>query len=713
MSEPAPLPLLARDTEQLDRAAMQLRDGRRGFSILVCPHELWPAATRHLAEKSGKEVPEPHLVLSGDEAVRLLIGVAEKPPSEVASLAIDGTNIEVLSAVNWHREKLRRGAHVLVWVGSAEDLGAFVEHAPDAYSFRDYTLVVHGEEEPSRGWEGEEPVDIKTARLLFELPRQAEEQAEAAAELAKALRLRGRHDEAADVAARGLTLIPATEYTEYRHTDARIRLYESLAHGLATAGRVSEAFRAYRHGMLECGTRADAARKRLYFELRAAERSPLGPGREMVTRALQEMDSYVQLGLAGPLRAQAAIDACRRGRFSAALQHWNFNLAIPGVLPMNRVSALLQRARLHRRTGRLENAEDDRKAAENTALRAGIPRTVEISLRVDLLIDRAELSAAERFAASIPDRALLDPSATNALMWNKTGGDMGSVMSAIAQRIQERLAVKIDLEVFEECCALVTLLEEIRHDFSISSGCLSRALEIVETAGGTLIKIAGDDPPWYRVLVPGLRARLLSLLDSRHDEAARAAAEALSLSLSLWKQALPLTTRTLVQCLARAGRWSGMEPAVRMALDAAREADHLIELATVRAYDLARFVHTGATRDTLEQALSALRSTFAEMDAPRVEADTWLQIAPFLPPTTAFPDPMEIADRAHGLYLDMPMPEPAARCMEWLGDIHAARGERARAEGCYRMSLGTVDRYDLSYHRPRLTQKLAAVTSSG
>jgi hypothetical protein len=205
-------------------------------------------------------------------------------------------------------------------------------------------------------------------------------------------------------------------------------------------------------------------------------------------------------------------------------------------------------------------------------------------------------------------------------------------------------------------------------------------------------------------------ARVLALLPARQEEALSEATAAVALARSLWEQALPVNTRTLVQCLARAGRWSDMAPAIQDALQCARDDDHLLVEATVQAYDLVRLLRLSAPAGAVTSAFDALKKTFAEMDAPRVEGETWLEIAPHFPPLATHPDALRIADRAHALFLEMPMPEPAARCMEWLGDIHAARGETGRAADCYRMSLGTLERHGFLLRKPLVEQKLRALS---
>ena len=57
------------------------------------------------------------------------------------------------------------------------------------------------------------------------------------------------------------------------------------------------------------------------------------------------------------------------------------------------------------------------------------------------------------------------------------------------------------------------------------------------------------------------------------------------------------------------------------------------------------------------------------------------------------------------------MRETAARGREGPGDNYTARGERGQAERCYRMCLGTLDRYELFPRKALVQEKLAGVLS--
>lgn len=717
MTESAAPLLLARDREQLDRVVRSIRDERRGFFVIVCAPDLRPAAIRYLAETSGKGIAEPGLVSGHDEMVERMVALDAKAAGSVEGFRIHAADVDVFTALNWHREKVRRAGQVLLWLDSVEGLEALQRHAPDAYSFREGVLVLAGEGGPRTEWEAEEPPDVKTARLLYELPRSPEERAEAASELLRVLLYRGSIDESATIANEAIRLIPPVLYSTERDRLTRAQLYQALALIEGARGRTIEVYRCCRRGILELDPEpSDSLTEfHLWFEAASSSSSVLGGSRISMKRAQGAMDSDPGSWLMLSLRQWAARDAARHGSFRTALDHLDQSLSTHGLQPMEKASTLLARCRFLQEMGHFQQAEVELEGAENLLLDADIPPTFVEMGRAALLRDRAELSAAVVHAARA-SRAT--GSMLIGIHWRDRlmaavrhhDGDVRGAIGAMLERLRTAAVDVRDEHVWEGCKLLIQLVQRASCAGLHLGEDSARSLEGIDSAGRALIEYAAGDPPWYDVLFPGLRASVLSLDPARQAEAITTAAEAISLARSLWPQALPLSTRILVQCLARAARWPDMEPAILGALQCAREADHLIELATVQAYDLVRLLHLAAPRAALEKALADLKSTFSEMDAPRVEGETWLEIAPFFPPLAAFPDPLEIADRAHGLFLDMPMPEPAARCLEWLGDVYVARGASAEASSCYRMSLGTLQRYGLLLRKPLVEKKLAALT---
>ena len=117
--------LLFRDQEELDRVALLLRGTRPVVAVIACAEALRPAVIEHLvASSGGKEVPEPEAAGDPERLLELLTRFSEEDAAVVRSIAIDGAAVDVLRTVNWHREKLRRGAQVLLWIDGIEALAA-------------------------------------------------------------------------------------------------------------------------------------------------------------------------------------------------------------------------------------------------------------------------------------------------------------------------------------------------------------------------------------------------------------------------------------------------------------------------------------------------------------------------------------------------------------------------------------------------------------
>ncbi|MBK8258130.1 MAG: hypothetical protein IPK82_36375 [Polyangiaceae bacterium] len=287
-------------------------------------------------------------------------------------------------------------------------------------------------------------------------------------------------------------------------------------------------------------------------------------------------------------------------------------------------------------------------------------------------------------------------------------GELPTVLKNVRFQTERALAQGKDRLAYTQCAFFVNHLRAAAFAKALLPEHLQAALEVIENASTGLTNLAGGNPPWYDVLCPALTAELLSL-SHRHDEALALCERAAHLAQTLWKEALPRILRIGVVCLADADRWDQMEPFLDNAERAAKEEEYLAELATIQAFRVAYCAQRHAPEKVMNSALEALNATFLEMNAPRVEGETWLTIQPYLPLNLALPDLPTVVDQLLSQFLDMPMPEPASRCYEWLGDIHAARGDIAQAESCFRLALGIFTRHGLRLRMPLVESKLQAL----
>lgn len=441
MTESAAPLLLARDREQLDRVVRSIRDERRGFFVIVCAPELRPAAVRYLAETSGKGIAEPGLVSGHDEMVERMGVLDGKPAGSVEGFRIDAADVDVFTALNWHREKVRRAGQVILWLDSVEGLEELQRHAPDAYSFREGVLVLAGEGVPNTEWEAEEPPDVKTARLLYELPRPPEERAEAAVELAALLHARERVNEPLAVISEGLGLIPGAQYATQTHRMTRARLLEVLGLIANSRGCRIDAFRAYQRALQELGSDLSSRGARFHVSLALASSalSPLGANAAILKESVEWLATETDPAAVFLVHHWVADSARHRGAFELAVAHHTLGLATPGVRSADKVHTLLMRCDTLREMGRFREADEDVSAADAASLRAGIARAWAQTYRAGLLRDKGEVAAAASIAqhvAESPESAAMAPPWCNffAVRWGLTPGPCTPLRSSFANR---------------------------------------------------------------------------------------------------------------------------------------------------------------------------------------------------------------------------------------------------------------------------------------
>lgn len=135
----------------------------------------------------------------------------------------------------------------------------------------------------------------------------------------------------------------------------------------------------------------------------------------------------------------------------------------------------------------------------------------------------------------------------------------------------------------------------------------------------------------------------------------------------------------------------------------------LEELARVQAAKIACLAHIETPASDIDAVGTALRATFAEIDAPRITADTLLYLGQILPPEKGPPDGIPLLEEARDMFADMPIVAKEARCLEAMGDVLSARGEPEEARPHYRAARDVLERHGLSLRLPLLGKKLGEV----
>ncbi len=285
-------------------------------------------------------------------------------------------------------------------------------------------------------------------------------------------------------------------------------------------------------------------------------------------------------------------------------------------------------------------------------------------------------------------------------------GDVPRALTDLRVLLRHAASSRSDGHLYETAVTYSSSLRAAHEADRLTPADLTDADAELDVAEDVALSIARDDPPWYTILFPALRAEVLSLRPDRLPEAVTLTAAALARARALWRDAAPMHARMLVAHLVRAGRLDEALAALALAEPEAEAQRHLRELARLRAHAVAVLTLTGAPPAAIDAKLTALRATLDETGAPRIAADTLLELGQLLPPTSSHPDPLALLDEAAALFADMPIPAQEARCLEGMGDVLAARGDPA-ARSRYLEAKGTCTRFGLGLRVPLLDAKLA------
>lgn len=704
--------LLARERRDLDAVAEPLREGRRVAAFLVCPAELRSPVLEHLTERSGRAIPEPVEVTDAGQMLALLGEAASAGEGEIRSLAI-GPAEDVVRALNWHREKLRRGASVLVWMADLDVLRVVRRLAPDAYSFRDTLVAVEGEKAFPVVMPDAEDGIVTLALLRYRLARTPLERAEAGRRLASELRIRDATDDALRILAEALATLPASEISTDEGAAEAALLHWETAAVLDYEARLVESRRHIADGLAVLQRVRGPAAIETRLALSAWLASPLGPDHRAVLNALEEArTSAVGNGIRTSLLFFAAESHTARGDLRAATTLLREALAVPGLRPHGRAVVRRDQGRLAMRVGKLAEVEPLLREAASLwdAMGNGNESAVrEIANQYAL---QGETTMARRMLESLAGVT----GRSSRVVQLRARGDLHALMVDCGAVREGLSGLQVTLGQ-----AMSSRRDGTLYDLaSTYAGCLVAAHEAghlapadLLEADGTLLDaqsvsctLSGDDPPWYHALYPLLRGRLLSLLPDRANEAIEMTRTALALCEHRWRDAAPLCARTLAEHLAKAGRFEESLSVVERATPQLVQERFLEELARARATKLACLAHLGAPASETDATMTALRATFGEMDAPRITAGTLLGLGLLLPTTEAPVDALPLLEEAQELFAEMPIVALEARCLEAAGDVLRARGDLDTACGRYRAALGILERHDLGLRVPLLAKKL-------
>lgn len=711
-SHPPPPPRLLRaDEAQLDRAARVLADGSV-FLIIIAPPALRPVALAHLRQRlTALTVPE--TILSLDSAQASLDALTEQShlQERLLSIQLGADPTGALEGLNWHREKLLQGGPVVLWLDE-EQMKAVREVAPDAYSFRTSLQHLHGGR-PILPLGAPGPEEVHRLRRRLERARNPLERAQVSSRLAQALRLQEHLDEAMAISQTALDSL--SDSNDESHLLARSRLEHQIASTWRHQRKLAASYRQFRRllaALEDLPLSPDGVGRRIAVlsDVPGAFIRDLtcsGEGLELISRFEADPTS-VCLAIIGAVQTRIRVGDIRPAqslldggvRLESLISPYNQGL-LQGLI------ALRARALGDIDAAILACEARLRKSAQSGPAISSLMSLLFCWLmrgeleQVDLLVEEYW----DEFARHGHPEIIV---CTAASLWRD---ELPSAISALTMRMKNAIAQERDGELNELSELLTHLLTDAhsaeRMDLSIHEQARDTLLQATTTA----LRIAGTDgPPWYAARYLGWQAALLALDPSTLDEAIATGQRALDHARQDYPDLHPTTACIQADALLRAGRHAEalalviqVEPeAVSRGL--LRDRARLIALrlrARVAADEPASIAHD----------LAQLREAMEAMDAPRLTAETLLELVRRLPPGTDQLDVAGLAGEAQRLFESFPMPAQASHAQEIMGDALAAHGRHDEARRRYQAARRRLEQHGLLLRVPLIDRKLAALPS--
>lgn len=714
MSSPATrsAQLLHADEEQLDRSAIALRSGK-AFLVIVCASDLRASALGRMRTKVPTlALPDP--VEVGDPW-QMLDALVEQVghKDRVLSLTLGSDVMGALDALNLHREKVRKGGPVILWLPDVDALMTLRERAPDAFSFRSTIVVLRGDGGQLPALPGVEPEQVGRARRRLKRARTPIDRAAAGQELAYLLGRMNQIEAAAQVARRALLELGAPANDDDREISAR--LCRTLSTTMEKAGKRSEALYWAQRGLAEAElmSLAHGTSRRALMNA-----SWLGPFQGCDrARAREALDLVERFGLSPEVRIESLWPnvevAVALGDLPRARRLLQETATRTNARPIDDLNRTTIQCFFAEAEGKLVEAETSYRRALGMASSEGVSLpTAERPIAL-LMIERGEHEAAERILAQ--SKELSAPTyhpelrgVTAALLHAR--GDLAASVGALRAMLREAADHGADGYLLDACSNIGNAVEEAADAERLSAADIASAQAELEVGEDLIASITGPDaPPWYRLRLLSLHARLSALAPATITEALDLDRDAQRLAAETYPDLLPEIGCTRTDHLLRAGKWDEVLAVVAEVDPYAVANGYLRERARLLAARLLALVQRGDPPDTLAPHLAALRDACAATTSRRITAETLRDLAKRLPPACTTPDPYALAEEAALLFVAMPIPAEDARCQEIMGDVLAARGKPEEAKRRYQTARARLERYGLGLRLPLLTRKIDAL----
>lgn len=707
--------LLRADREQLDRAAELLREGESALVIVVCAKPLVPIALKHLRTQASVEIPEPLVLQGSEEALNALVG--EMPAIaglKVRSLALGGDAKEALRALNWHREKLLRGAPVLLWLDGVDGLTEMREAAPDAYSFRDMVVLVRGDGGRLPLVSHKESRTVLEARRRLARAKTALERASAYDRLSDVLRVHDHLVEAETVARRGLKVLPENKYKDENCRVARASLWSKVAMAARQRGSHSRQRQAVQQGLDQIqGLETAPAQTVLVWLLTAVPGSFGNRDRASAEKAFLlaqniQFDSSIRLQTT---RIISRIASAMGDVVKASKLLGEFDTR--GIVPLNLSYLRGDQASLMHLAGRMFDAESYLQQGISVGRGEGVVHSLSTVAVAQYWVDRGELQVAEQvvresLSVSDPTYLIARQKFEAALALDK--GELSNALTRASAYVADAVRLGMDSEHMNACRLLAEVAVEGYDARQLNASTLESVaveLQVADDVSRSLTD--GELLPWYAIRLFEIRAEVL-IRTERAPEALEIARRGFDLARTICADLIPEGGRELADHLLRVSKPDDALAVLAEVEPQAADRGMLKELARIRAARVLALVLLNQSPDVIKPAMTALREALESTGAPRIKAETLLELAIRLPPTTTLPDPLAIATEIHALFVEMPIPAKEARSLELAGDVLAARGKPAEAKRRYVMAHGILERRGLGLRLPLLQTKITQLS---
>lgn len=731
--------LLVRDREELALAAGALQHSP-SFVIAICPDWLHEPALEHLAELLPQALTFTVDELSdASRATRLVFDLVSSSSAVVSCLKVTDevdSKSELFAALNLHREKLKApDTRFVLWLPDPETFGAFIRAAPDAYAYRDRVMDLRGEypeveaepepeaePEAEAGRPKDEPSSVAAARVRVrkaDLLGNPIEAADARRSLSQELFIAGRLAEAEEVAVEGLSLLE--DLSDPQHDHARlVRAMLLVRRGNIASARADLLAEArYLHEARRICTDAASHHGKTVQSYVLSDMPP-PPGFDGNLDALLKAQTLAEdtanKSLQASVESRLGMSYLSRGDMNSARDLIDPRFSLAGDFgDFNEAVQFHQLALLHSELGDTTRSIESWRKAIDLSSRLGNVHQTDTQ-RINL--SYALLRSGEKESA----RRSLQAVSHAGDQWEDLA-QRCRVLTALAVLALEEARVDEAEDLCRDATALAAdqrhigsyhysltfhakILREAFDKGLVAADRLSEMDRELEVAQSLALDLAGDDPPWYRIVFLRDRAEHLAHRPARIPDAIELIEDAWALCTNESADLAPGCGRRLGEWLIRAGNVRQGQRILDEAEAASGDRHIPLEEARIHCSRLKTAIQAGATAPETKQLAVALRNACRRTGSRITEALLLLEAARELPASQDAPEPLSLIEEARRLFTEMPWPYMVGACHEAAGDVLARQGSNEAAHRRYKQARGRYQRIGSALGLHGLARKL-------